>query len=113
MRFGNRCPRRSNERLSCRYEEEGGEPVLYVYEVQVEDEYQRKGIAKLVMKMMELVAWRLNFYSVMLTVMQANLSAIALYTSLGYAKHATSPPPSQDGKTGYFILVKRVPSKRQ
>jgi len=45
--------------------------------------------------------------------MQDNLSAIALYTSLGYIKHATCPPPPQDGSAGYLILVKEVPSRKQ
>jgi len=47
--------------------------VLYVYEVQVEDQCQRKGIARLLMKLMELVAWRFGFHCVMLTVMQVGV----------------------------------------
>jgi len=44
---------------------------------------------------------------------QGNLSAVALYTSLGYVKHATCPPLPQDGSEGYLILFKEVPSKKQ
>ena len=100
-------------RLFCRYEEEAGEAVLYVYELQVEDHCQRKGIARLLMRLMELVALKLGFHSVMLTVMQANLSAITLYNSLGYTKHAICPPPPQDGSAGYLILSKEISTKKQ
>ena len=95
----------------CRFEEEGGKPVLYVYEIQLESRCQGKGLGKFMMRMVELVAFQLGMSSVMLTVMQENSAALKLYTSLGYTEHSSSPPATVGDSPGYLILHK--PIRRQ
>lgn len=40
---------------SCRFEEEQGSPVMYIYEVQIEQAYQRQGLGKFMMNLAELM----------------------------------------------------------
>ena len=89
-----------------RFEPEDSTPVLYIYEIQLEDSCQRKGLGKLMMKLMELVAIKKQMESIMLTVMHNNQSANHLYAQLGYSKHCSSPENGVDGQCGYDILHK-------
>lgn len=82
---------------------------MYVYEIQLEARCQRKGLGKLLMLLMELVAAKLQMQAVVLTVMQANTAALTLYSRLGYARHPSSP--DEDGP-GYFILHKPIRTKQ-
>lgn len=80
--------------------------MLYVYEIQLEESCRRKGLGKLMMKLMELVAFKMRLEAIMLTVMQKNYSAVQLYAGLGYVKHCSSPEEDIDGHCGYEILHK-------
>ncbi|XP_039690980.1 N-alpha-acetyltransferase 40 isoform X2 [Medicago truncatula] len=67
-------------------------PVLYVYELQLESRVQGKGLGKLLMELIELIAQKNCMGAVVLTVQKMNLSAMNFYTSkLRYIISATSP----------------------
>ena len=51
----------ANTKLWPRFEEEGGSPVLYVYDIQMEAIVQRKGLGRHLMRLLELVARRLAY----------------------------------------------------
>ena len=87
--------------------------MLYVYEIQVETSCQGKGLGKFLMKMIELVAFQLGMSMVMLTVMQENLAALRLYTSLGYTQYSSSPSLALQEGPGYSILHKCIRKRRQ
>ena len=92
-----------------RFEVEATQPVLYIYDIQLEQHVQRKGLGKLLMKLVELVAIRVHLPEVMLTVMKANTSALAMYERLGYTKHQSCPSEGIDGQPGYLIMSKLLP----
>lgn len=92
--------------------EDEGLAALYVYEIQLEDCCQGRGLGTFMMKLMELVAFQLQMHTVMLTVMQANAHARAMYSSLGYKQHHSSPSLSLEHDSGYLILHKLVPRRR-
>lgn len=92
-----------------RFEVEASEPVLYLYDIQLGKSCTRKGLGRQLMKLLELIAFQSDMHSVMLTVMHANTSAVALYRLLGYTEHTSSP----EEDASYSILCKRIPVKRQ
>ena len=84
--------------------------VLYVYELQIDKEHQRKGLGRRLMCLVEQLAAATNMTKVVLTVFRANKGAMEFYEKLGYTVDETSP--SQHGEwTDYEILSKVVPKK--
>ena len=59
---------------------EGAYPVLYVYEVQLVADMQRRGLGKHIMQVMELVARKNGMKWIMLTVLHTNVGAQEFYT---------------------------------
>eukprot|EP00803_Ostreobium_quekettii_P004259 evm.model.scf_468.12 EVM.evm.TU.scf_468.12 scf_468:71324-72010(+) len=95
-----------------RYEEEGGCPVLYVYELQVEKSVQRLGVGKFVMQLMELMARRNKMDAIMLTVLNQNTAGAQLYQKLGYVVDESSPSIACPWEEcGYEILRKSLSAK--
>ncbi|KAK9829861.1 hypothetical protein WJX72_008317 [[Myrmecia] bisecta] len=92
-----------------RFEVENDAPVVYIYELQLEERAQRKGLGQFLMKLVELAARKHHMHWLMLTVMKANTAAMQLYTKLGYGIDESSPgavdPASQ---AGYEILSKHA-----
>ncbi|XP_048502553.1 uncharacterized protein LOC104903568 isoform X2 [Beta vulgaris subsp. vulgaris] len=85
-------------------------PVLYVYELQLEQRIQGKGLGKFLMQLLELIAHKNCMAAILLTVQKSNLSAMFFYTSkLGYCISSISPS-RVDPKVGlgknYEILCK-------
>lgn len=92
-----------------RFEVEDAIPILYIYEVQLVPGVQRKGLGVFLMTLLKLVAKKSQLEAIMLTVLDANTSALKLYTKLGYKPHATSPSQADpvghlEEPTGYEIL---------
>jgi ribosomal protein S18 acetylase RimI-like enzyme len=89
-------------------EEEPTCTVLYVYEIQVEAAYRRKGVGRKMMKIMESIAKNTEMENVVLTVFKKNESAMNFYTdSLGYSIDSYSP--SKYGEPAdYEILSKSI-----
>ncbi|KAH9625922.1 hypothetical protein KSS87_023442 [Heliosperma pusillum] len=85
-------------------------PVLYLYELQLEPEIQRKGLGRLLMQLLELIAQKSGMSAIVLTVQKTNLSAMLFYTSkLGYSIAGTSPSrvdPLIGTENNYEILCK-------
>jgi GNAT superfamily N-acetyltransferase len=77
--------------VSLRFEAEGDEAVLYVYELQVEGAAQGAGLGRLLMAAAEREARRHGMARVMLTVFQGNAAARAMYLKLGYVRDEGSP----------------------
>ncbi|GJP54037.1 hypothetical protein CLOM_g13144 [Closterium sp. NIES-68] len=80
---------------------------LYVYELQVEEEYQGMGIGSKLMRIAELIAKKCGLDAIFLTVQKKNTAARTLYMKkLGFqiADHS----PARDEEREYEILVKEV-----
>jgi len=115
--------------LHFRFEIFNQMPLLYLYEIQLSDTIQRKGLGKFLMQLLELIAWKYGMRRLVLTVFKANQAAVNFYKTLGYAVDAeTDPNPhgmgaksdqkldeddvTDDGSTdgvGYEILSKANP----
>ncbi|KAH6665341.1 acyl-CoA N-acyltransferase [Plectosphaerella plurivora] len=71
---------------------EEGEPVVYCYEIHLEDELHGTGLARQLMGMLESVARHTPpITKVMLTCYTSNMRARAFYTKLGFVTDAISP----------------------
>ncbi|CAM6042676.1 unnamed protein product [Sphagnum compactum] len=86
-------------------------PVLYVFEIQLEQSVQGKGFGKFLMQFLELIARKNNMKAVLLTVQKRNTRAMAFYTQkLRFVVASISPSRWQDTLTGaemtYEILCK-------
>ena len=92
---------------------EGAYPVLYVYEVQLVADMQRRGLGKHIMQVMELVARKNGMKWIMLTVLHTNVGAQEFYTKkLKYTVDETVRPNvwhyDEDGLPSY-TPVRRAP----
>ncbi len=89
---------------------EGVHEVLYLYELQLEPEAQRKGLGRRIMQVLELIAGKNNMKWVMLTVFTANEPGMSFYTEkMKYVVDEISPSRSEVMKThAYEILSKCI-----
>uniref|UniRef100_A0A336LVB1 N-alpha-acetyltransferase 40 n=1 Tax=Culicoides sonorensis TaxID=179676 RepID=A0A336LVB1_CULSO len=74
-----------------RFDLDYGSSVLYCYEMQVESEYQRKGLGAFMMKALEHIVQHFKMEKLVLTVLKNNPDAVKFYHRLGYKKDETSP----------------------
>lgn len=94
--------------VHLRFELNDNDPVMYIYEIQVESAAQGCGLGRFMMQLAELAARRAGLTAIMLTVFKANGAANALYSKLGYTLHPDSPGIHDPlGQHGYEILSKR------
>ncbi|KAI3390468.1 hypothetical protein diail_9568 [Diaporthe ilicicola] len=93
---------------------EEGQPVVYCYEIHLEPELRGTGLAKLLMDMLETVAYNIDVVDkVMLTVFTCNKRAVDFYHKCGFVRDGISPQPRmlRGGKVKvpeYEILSKRI-----
>ena len=82
--------------------------VLYIYEIQVADGFQRKGMGQALMLLLEEVARQTQMTKVMLTVFNQNVEGMKFYRErCGYAVD-DSDPSNYDERADYTILSKTV-----
>ncbi|KAG8200211.1 hypothetical protein JTE90_024990 [Oedothorax gibbosus] len=90
-----------------RFDVEQNLPILYCYELQIDDAYQRKGIGRHMMNILSLLAYEYKFVKIVLTVFKNNLVGINFYmNSLMFKKDSTCPF-AEEGKC-YMILRKSI-----
>merc|ERR1711974_514505 len=65
-----------------RYDMDYDDEVLYVYEIQIDGEFQRKGLGKFMMQVLEMLAFKADMRKIMLTVLKHNDSAVKFFKSL-------------------------------
>ena len=90
--------------VHLRFEIERNEPVLYIWEIQVEKVGQGKGIGKYLMRLIDSIARKFDVPRLMLTVFRENTRAMAFYRRLGFIDDESSP----DDDHGYAILSKET-----
>lgn len=84
------------------------EACVYCYELQVVDEYRRKGIGYYLMHILSLLAIRFQIYKVMLTVFKHNTIAMDFYMKILKFRIDKSSPSKYDQETDYEILSLKV-----
>lgn len=72
--------------------------------MQIEKEYQRKGLGKFMMTALERMAKMYEMEKLILTVLSNNSDGITFFKSLGFSRDDSSPDASEN--TGYDILSK-------
>lgn len=72
--------------------------------MQIEKEYQRKGLGKFMMTALEKMAKLYEMEKLILTVLTNNDDGITFFKSLGFSKDDSSPDATES--TGYEILSK-------
>ncbi len=103
--------------MHFRFEREDDALVLYVYEIQIEQDESvaRKGLGKQIMLLAELIGRKWGMDWVMLTVLNCNTPAVQFYHKLKYTVDETSPQNDIENEgCPYTILSKQLDlSKRR
>jgi ribosomal protein S18 acetylase RimI-like enzyme len=95
--------------IHMRFEMEGDDPVLYVYEFHVDRAVQGRGVGRFLLQIAELISRKAGLAKIMLTVFIANFVANGLYSKLGYTLDESSPGTVDPvGNHGYEILSKSL-----
>ncbi|XP_052743985.1 N-alpha-acetyltransferase 40 [Bicyclus anynana] len=87
-----------------RFDMDYGEPVLYCYEVQIEEAERRRGLGQRLMQVLERLAAETRMHCVRLTALTHNPSAAAFFRACGYSIDDTSP--AKEDCAHYEILSK-------
>lgn len=66
-----------------RFDLDYGSSVLYCYELQIADEYQRKGLGAFLMEALETIAQRWKMEKLVLTVLKNNPNGLEFFSKLG------------------------------
>ncbi|KAJ4486227.1 acyl-CoA N-acyltransferase [Lentinula aciculospora] len=74
-----------------RFEHEEGEDILYCYELEISPLHQRKGLGKVLMKLLEAIGRRTKMEKIMLTVLDNNTAANNFYRTVGFLLDECSP----------------------
>lgn len=64
-----------------RYDMDYDDEVLYVYEIQIDEEFQKKGLGKFMMQVLEMLAFKADMRKIMLTVLKHNEIAAKFFKS--------------------------------
>ncbi|XP_056639250.1 N-alpha-acetyltransferase 40 isoform X1 [Diorhabda carinulata] len=88
-----------------RFDIDEGQEVLYCYELQLDPSYQRKGLGKFMMQVLELVAFKNSMKKVVLTVLKNNQSS-KFFKALNYELDESSPIDDEEESYPYEILSK-------
>ena len=93
---------------SFRFVLEGDAEALYIFELQLSDAVQRRGLGKHLMIILELVARQQRMHKVVLTVLKANAAAVRFYEQMRYEVDEDSPSRCGDEDQPHEILSKVV-----
>lgn len=85
-------------------------PVLYCFEIQVLQKFQRNGIGKYIMEMLECIQKHFGFIKLSLTVFRSNSSAIYFYKQIGFEIDDLDPSNHDMPDENYRILSKKHPA---
>ncbi|XP_021353304.1 N-alpha-acetyltransferase 40-like isoform X1 [Mizuhopecten yessoensis] len=97
-----------------RFDMEWDEELVYCYELQVIDEYRRKGIGKFLIQILELLAYKTEMVKVMLTTFKSNkIGETFFMKAMKYTLDETSPedPVWEETEYKYQILSKEIKPK--
>lgn len=87
-----------------RFDLDYGRSVVYCYEMQVDSEFQRKGLGAFMLQALEKTAQYYGMERVVLTVLKNNEDGMRFYKTLGYDVDETSPDKSDNA--AYEIMSK-------
>ncbi|XP_065058472.1 N-alpha-acetyltransferase 40-like [Rhopilema esculentum] len=94
-----------------RFDLDFDDPVLYCYEIQLEEQVRGKGLGKFMLQILELMGFRAKMSKVMVTVFKDNKEAVNFFNNLKYVVDETSPryyDPMHPDDYDYEILSKSL-----
>ncbi|KAI8895546.1 hypothetical protein BC833DRAFT_600864 [Globomyces pollinis-pini] len=87
-------------------------PMLYCYELQLQQSCKRAGWGSLLMNILETLAIKYNMKKIKLTVFKSNTSAIQFYQKLGFTIDCTCPSlhysPKRSKTVSYYLYSKQL-----
>lgn len=89
-----------------RFDLDYGRSVVYCYEMQVDSDYQRKGLGAFMLQALETMARHYGMERLVLTVLKNNEDGMRFYKKLGYDIDETSPDKAD--KEAYEIMSKSM-----
>ncbi|XP_065339955.1 N-alpha-acetyltransferase 40 [Cloeon dipterum] len=89
-----------------RFDMDEGRPVLYCYELQLNESTRRKGLGRRMMQVLEMFSWQANMEKIVLTILKNNPDAKAFFSAMKYELDETSPEDEFDETYCYEILSK-------
>ena len=89
-------------------EDDPSEVVLYVYELQIQPNVQRRGLGRTIMSMLEQLARSMELSKIMLTVFKSNQGAMHFYRNVLHYDMDDSSPSNHGQVVDYEILCKRI-----
>ncbi|KAI6190351.1 N-alpha-acetyltransferase 40 [Aphelenchoides bicaudatus] len=92
--------------LHYRFVIEANEPVLYIYELQVEQDYQNQGIGSLLLDIVEKVAKKVGMVKTYATVFKFNTLSLEFFRNRGYENDENFLECEQEND--YYVISKRT-----
>ena len=92
-----------------KFEQQCNDFVLFIYDVHIEEAYQRHGIGKFLVRAVEFIGLDMSVSMLMTMVYKANMEGICFMSSLNYRVHSSSPDelaPEHADKHKHDILFK-------
>eukprot|EP01024_Parvocaulis_polyphysoides_P041426 TRINITY_DN3796_c0_g2_i3.p1 TRINITY_DN3796_c0_g2~~TRINITY_DN3796_c0_g2_i3.p1 ORF type:complete len:234 (+),score=22.49 TRINITY_DN3796_c0_g2_i3:170-871(+) len=90
-----------------RFENEGNSVVQYIYELQLEKQFQRQGLGKKLMDLAQKIGRKLEMEWIMLTTLTENQAAFNFYHKLGFEFDESDPQIcDENDQPGYRIMSK-------
>ncbi|KFM77973.1 N-alpha-acetyltransferase 40, partial [Stegodyphus mimosarum] len=90
-----------------RFDIEESYPILYCYELQIDPEFQRKGLGQHIMNVLFVIAHNFRLVKIVLTVFKHNIAGLNFYMKSMAFRHDETCPKEEEGKC-YVILSKFV-----
>lgn len=86
-------------------------PMIYLYEIQIQSNYNHQGIGTYLMNVLELLMHKLNLNKICLTVLKHNTSAVAFYTKLNYTVDESDPSTDHTSHTLEYQILSKINSR--
>lgn len=94
-------------------EDEPEYPVLFLYEIQVAEEYRGRGLGTILMDHLKKIADHFELRKILLTVFKINTRALEFYKKVGFGIDANSPSSCGFHDETYEILSNKPKKKRR
>ncbi|OHT09011.1 N-alpha-acetyltransferase 40 [Tritrichomonas foetus] len=94
-----------------RFEQQNGEFVLFIYDIQIEPDFQGRGLGMFLADACWFIALKKKASCLLTLVFKANEDGMGFFKSIGYLPHAMSPEqiyPDKESQYQHMILYKSI-----
>lgn len=105
------CDRQPIGFVHYRYEQQDGKFVIYIYDIQIEKKYQRKGLGNFMIDALWFVGLKRKVACIMTLVFKNNNAGLQFFKKAGFQPHPTSPEnlfPEKENEYQHVILYRNV-----